>query len=83
MSRETEIRERRALGVSTITDVDCLLSVIDEQREQQGKLVEALRRLTFALESYEWGSTLPSEEFHAMINAAQDAIDKADGARTS
>lgn len=48
-------------------------------REQQGELVEALRRLTFALESYEWSSTLPSQEFHAMINAAQDAIEKTEG----
>ena len=42
-------------------------------------LLEAAKALTSALEGYEWQSDMPSSEFHALLNAAMDAINKAEG----
>ena len=42
-------------------------------------LLEAVKELTWAFESYEWHSDMPGDEFHAMLNAATELVRKAEG----
>ena len=43
------------------------------------ELLEALRNLTEALEAHEFQSDMPEGEFHRLVDAGLDAIDKAEG----
>ena len=52
---------------------------IAEVEAQRDELLEAVKALVVALEGYEWHSDMPEGEFHRLLDAANDALNRAEG----